>query len=153
MGYEQVRTLLEHVETHHRRSAEGFRRLARRRTGERMAMLLSYLAQHESELTAAVQAYREEAPERVLDTWVATTGAVAALAEDLDTMTAAAGAVTEDDLLQVAMERDERVQSVYEEMTNRDAPAWVSDAFVALLEMERRHEQQLAMQAGRFADL
>lgn len=152
MAYQQVRTILQHVEDFHHRSAEEFRRLARRCPGERTAMLLSYLARHERSLAETIGDYLAEAPDRVLSTWVTTDVETAALA-NTGRARITSPVPTEDDVLEAALERDERVQNVYEDLAYRDSPAWVSEAFLTLLDMEKQHERQIARQAGRMADL
>lgn len=153
MAYQQVSTLLDHVESFHHEAAELYARLAADCGNARTVMLLEYLGSHERLIERTIVESRANLPDRVLKTWVTTTEATARLTDAIEEAAFPSHNVTPSDVLELAMKLDGQVIAVYEELVDRDAPRWVTEVFRNLLDMEQHQEKLMVTQASRGADL
>ncbi len=153
MAYLQVDTLLDEVESFHHKAAQLFARLSEGCDCPRAVMLLEYLAEHQRSIESAIAQSRPEIPARVLKTWITTTQKTSRVADSVGEVVIASQGLTADDVIEMAMKLDGRVIDVYQELVNRNAPAWVTELFQNLLDMERQQEKQMVTQAERGADL
>jgi hypothetical protein len=69
MRFEQTRDVLEHARTFYQRVSELYEKLEGHADQQRVKMLLDYLGDKASELSAALEEFAGETPEGVLDTW------------------------------------------------------------------------------------
>lgn len=153
MAYLQVDTLLDEAESFHRKAAQLYTRLSEDCDCPRAVMLLNYLAEHQRSIEDTIAQSRPDIPARVLKTWITTTRETSHLADSVGEVAIASHGLSADDVLEMAMKLDGRVIDVYQELVDRDAPAWVTELFQNLLDMERQQEKQMVTQAGRGADL
>lgn len=153
MAYQQVNTVLTHVETFHHEAAEFYDRLAADCGAPRTVMLLEYLGKHERLLEKAIVETRSNLSDRVSKTWITTTDATVRLTEAIEEAPIPSHNLTTDDVLELGMKLNERVISVYEELVDRDAPTWVTEVFQNLLEMEQQQERHMVTQASRGVEL
>ena len=61
--------------------------------------------------------------------------------------------MTVDDVLDLALQTDDRAISVYEEVLQRGTPDSVTETFENLLDMEKNQEKRMVLQTARGDDL
>ncbi len=153
MANEQVKDVLDSTRAVHERAQIYFEHLAERSAQPRAKLLLDYLSNHEQQLAHAISAFEAEADEATLRTWVNSTSAVTHLVETLNWDEVNKQSASCDDLTALALDIDNRVIEVYEDLAGRAEPAWLQEVFRSLLQMEQQEEKQMAIQSLRGMDL
>lgn len=70
MAYTQLRDIIQHVTSYHRKLEEAYESLADDAEDERARLLLDSLEEYEDELKRVLSRYRDEQHEGLLDTWI-----------------------------------------------------------------------------------
>lgn len=69
-SYKQVRDVLQHVRTFHRRLREYYEDASEQTSNERIELLLEFLSDHEKDLERGLSRYEPQAAEGILNTWM-----------------------------------------------------------------------------------
>ena len=151
MQFRQVREILEWIQAIHEHLAQRYTELADQSTGERITLLLQYLADHESALQNAVQAYETDAADAVLNTWLDQTpklelpASFAQLKIDLQQANVM-------DIVQLAVKSHDYLIGIYRELSSLTAAETVREAFANLLELEHHEAMLTVRDAQRLED-
>ncbi|MFT4938105.1 MAG: hypothetical protein ACI88A_001128 [Paraglaciecola sp.] len=113
-NFSQVHELLLHNQQLHARVAQFYQKLSSEATSERVKMFLNTLVKHESELSASLHTYIDDAPAKILTTYFQFDQEHSV--EDLFVTEFAPGQITCDDVEMIANRLDDYFCHLYEEM-------------------------------------
>lgn len=151
MRFEQTRDVLEHVQAYHDQASRLYREFKEQASNQRVAMLLDYMARHESNLAHSIEAFKKRSAKAVLDSWFKYTHD-----EDILLPIRAVNRksdLTFDAVLDLAMKLDEKLLELYQEMAERARSNEVKDIFNNLLLREMEEKQKLMHAALGLMDL
>jgi rubrerythrin len=151
MAYEQVGTVLEHACKFHEHVSLLYSRLAGQVNSERAKLLLQSMREHEARQAKALNEFLEEAPQKVLQTWLTSSADSKVLLRKLEPHLDSDANV--DELIQLGTELSDDLIKFYEELAARGEPASVREFFQNFLEEERQEERQFVKQALRCQDI
>lgn len=151
MRFKTVADVLHWVEGFHRQvQAELTGKWAE--TGdERIRMLLAYLADHEQRLTAALEAYEEDAPATILFTWYR--NADCPLAMDHDALSEAVSDMDIDEVLACVVRCHNSLIELYETLRDRAEVPSVAEIFASLAAMEASELRRSVRDTNLLKDL
>ncbi len=151
MQFRQVREILEWIQVVHENLAQRYTELADQSTRERITLLLQYLADHESALQNAVQAYEADAADALLNTWLDQAPELklpASLAElKIDLQQAEVM-----DIVQLTAKTHDYLIGIYRELSGLTAAESVREVFANLLELEHHEAMLTVRDAQRLED-
>lgn len=153
MANEQVKQVLQSTQQLHERARSYFAHLAHQSKQPRVKLLLDYLAGHEAHLAETIRGYKQDAAQKVLDTWVSSVDPVTHLADEFDWDIASRTDCSFDELVEFGLGVDNRIVDVYRELARRAEPPWLQDIFQSLYDLEVQEEKQMAKQTLRGMDL
>jgi hypothetical protein len=151
MSVEQTRHIIDHTRAFHRMASKYYHRLAESTQRDRVKLLLDYMSEHELRLAHGLAEYEESAPEKILNTWLQSSGTTDAVTLVTDTETVAEMSV--DEIVELGIKLSDCVLDVYHDLSIRAEPESVRQVFANLLNMEEKSLQQFVRDAGRLADL
>lgn len=151
MQFRQVREILEWIQTIHERLAQRYSRLADQSTNERVTLMLEYLADHETALQNALEAYETDAADGLLNTWFDQAPELefpASLTElkinlqDASVM----------DIVKIAISSHDFLMGIYRELSDLTDAETVREIFSNLLELEQHEAMNTVRDAQRLQD-
>lgn len=151
MRFEQTRDVLNHVGAFHREAGLLFRQLMEHSSNARVRMLLDYMARHEFNQEKNIAAFSNDSPERVLSCWFKYTHD-----EDIFAPLREVNPESDllfDDVLDLAVDLDAKLQELYQEMVERSSSNDVRDLFRSLLQRELKEKQVLIRSAMGLLDI
>ncbi len=151
MRFRQVREILEWNQTIHEQLAQRYAELAQQSSDERVTLMLRYLADHETALQNAVQAYETDAADALLETWFDQAPALelpASLAELKINLQQASVM----DIVKIAINTHEFLMAIYRELHDLSDVATAREVFANLLELEQHEAMRTVRDAQRLED-
>jgi hypothetical protein len=138
------------VQDFHEQLAEFYGRLSESSDKERVRMLLEYMSRHEKNFKHAMVEYDEEAANRLLNTWIQYAPDLGVLsvpeAEKLENH------MTVDDVVDIAMELDDRLVQFYSEATRLVDSTELKDLFGKLKQQEEADKAEIKKNASYIKD-
>ena len=151
MRFETVKDVLDHAQELHEGLAAYYRRLAGDARGERVRLLLDYLARHEANMAQALGRYGDETAAKIRDTWFRNAPDDAVLA-CIPPAGPVAG-MTLDEIVGVAIQLDDCITDLYLAAARNAELPEAREAFRNLVDAERQEKQRMVRQALGLADL
>jgi rubrerythrin len=153
MAFETIKDVLDHVREFHHQLSTFYRNLIDKTDMERVRMLLDYLSQHEEHLEESMARYESEVSERILKSWFQypppkeIPGICKTLAVDevVD--------LSVDGVIKLALELDDCLIDLYNEMIRGSKSEEVREVFQSLLDMEKQEELELVRDSLELKDL
>jgi rubrerythrin len=143
--YKRVGDVLSMVRRFHNQLAEFYTRLYETSDKERVRMLLDYMSRHEKNFEQAIEEYNEQTSHKLLNTWIQYTPdrGVLSIPEVKDFEKDA----TLDDVIEIAMELDDRLVHFYSEAARLVDSYELKDLFNKLKEQEEEEKSEIKKNA------
>lgn len=151
MRFQQVREILEWNQAIHEHLAQRYSELADQSGRERVTLMLQYLADHETALQNAVQAYETDAADALLDTWFEHAPELE-LPPSLAELKINLQKASVMDIVKIAVNTHEYLMSIYRELHDQTDIATAREMFANLLEMEQHDAMRTVRDAQRLED-
>ena len=148
---QQLSKLLEFIATSRLDMKQLYSRLHRNADSTRVKMMLEYLQQHQQHVHDSIENYIDEAPTRMLDTWYKDI-----TFEDFKKRcneSALAANMTEDDVLELHLDLENRLIGLIEKTANSTAVTEIKEALMDLVRVERTQQKRLVHSALRMDDI
>lgn len=145
MRFAQVRSMLDQVREFHGQLAEYYGQLSDKSAQERLKLLLDHMSSHERNLQTSLSEYEEDAPRKVMDTYVDCIYCDEILATCEQTPIAPEMSV--DGVIRVAMDVDNCLLRFYREVAESADSETVREVFRNLIDGEEAELRKLAMDA------
>lgn len=145
MRYKTVQDILDQAAAFHQRVAALADEAAMAQDRQRLGMLLDYLSDHQSQLKAAIEAFRDEGSQRVMETWFDRAPEI-----EVDELGQAelASMKDVDSLIKRVVDFHDQVIELYANLRDQAAIEEVEAVFADLAELER-HEKMALIQGAR----
>lgn len=151
MRIQQLRELIEFIAKCRLDMAQLYHRLHTQADSSRVKLMLEYFEQHQKHIAETLEDYIDDAPNKILDTWYKDI-----VFEDFgkrcrDTMLAAN--MTEDDVLNLHLDLENRLIALLEKTAGSSASAEVKGALEDLVRVEKIQQQRLVHSTIRMDDI
>ena len=150
MPVSTTRNLLDAVKQFHEKVALYCEKNARINKDERVRMLLDYISRHENHLAEALEAYEDQAREKVLNTWFRNVPEKLADVPGEPPLNPDSSA---DEVIAWALKMDNTIIELYQSMGAEAEIADVKKVVNALLDMENREKLKMVRSALRIDDI
>ena len=145
MRLTQVRNTLDQVREFHGQLANYYTQLSDEAAQQRLKLLLDHLASHETHLQESMAAYEQDAPKKVMDTYVDCIYCDEILATCEQTPITPEMSI--EGVIQVAMDVDTCLLRFYREVAESADSVTVREVFGNLIDAEEAELRQLALDA------
>lgn len=151
MRFKTIDEVLEWVVVFHRSLEQRYRAMAAGPVRERVKLLLDYLADHERALAGQLEAYRDQAPPRVLQTWH---GRLAdpVFPASLEELTGHLSEVETPTVLHTALQLHDQLIDLYHYLAETAQQESTMELFDNLLALEEHEKLRLVRDATRLED-
>lgn len=151
MRYETVKEVLDHARELHEGLAGYYRRLGGEAQGEKVRMLLDYLARHETAMAQSLGRYSRETAANIRDAWFRN-------APDEDILACIPPArpverMTLGEIIDLSIQLDDCIIDLYRRAAQAAELPEAREAFRSLLEGERQEKKRMVRQALGLNDL
>jgi rubrerythrin len=151
MPYGQAKEIIDSARAFHQRASEFYQQLANKAEGERVKMLLDYLARHEAHLDRALADYSDAVKSRALNAWHQY-AQDQCLLQPFDVSQYSKN-MTVDDVMTIGLNMDSCLIASYKGMAENAATAECREIFESLLQMEEQKKHKLARIALEINDM
>lgn len=150
MRFEKASEVIDHATDFHHKLSNLYQNLAADKTGK-PRMLLDYLVQHELESSANLNAYKENAPLDILETWFQYTNDEALL--QIPTQEETGKVESLEDIIKLAMSFSEELVGLYTNIAGQADLLPLKEVFLNLADMQKQDQRQFSMNVDRLMDL
>jgi hypothetical protein len=150
MRYKTVQDILDQASALHQRVAALADEAAVEQDRQRLALVLDYLADHQTRLQSAIDAFKDEAGDRVLTTWFDRAPEV-----ELPDLDEASLATLEDvdDLIDRVVGFHDRIIELYANLRDQARIEAVEAIFADLAELEQHEKMELIQGSRQLQDV
>lgn len=153
MSFETTKDVLKHARDFHHHLSEYYSQLSEKSDRERVKMLLNYLSRHEKHLAESLSQYEEGVSKKILNTWFQFPTPQGMLHTCRTMAVKEQQELSVDGIVELALQLDECLVQLYQEMIKSSEVDVVKDVFQNLLEMEKHEEVELVRNAFRLKGL
>lgn len=153
MAFETTKDVLEHAREFHGQLSDYYAQLSEKAERERVKMLLDYLSRHEKHLEKSLEAFEQDVSEGILKTWFQFPPPKATLATCQALVLEKERDISIDGVIDLALQMDECLVQLYQEMIKSSESEQVREVFKNLLAMEKHEEVELVRNAFRLKGL
>ena len=143
--------VLDHALTFHHRLTEFYQRLAEHQQSPRVQLLLDYFTRHQASLEEMIEAYRRQAPPRILEAWFHCDEEDCHL--DCLEATDLSRQMSVDEVIQLGAQVNGCMEKNYRRILAGDEPEEVKDFIRDLLTMEVGEQKKLVRNSQQIVDL
>lgn len=150
MRFERAVDAINHVCIFHNLLSECYQKMSNMSNSEKGKLLLDYMAENEKTLVKRLSDYKEQAPEKILNTWFQ-------YANDEDILTPPEftnyGPIkAPEDVVEFAMKYSDKLIEFYSEMSNYCDNVALQEVFDNLSDMQNQEKNKLSMNIDRLMD-
>lgn len=152
MAIETLRDVLSWTETFHKQLSECLSQEAATSADERAKMILSYLADHEAQLTKVIEGFEQNGKESVLNTWcyeyvqkypITRRSHANAPFSELDAV----------QIMDVVIDQHQQVIELYRYLASRAETTSTKEMLSALSSMEEHEIKRMVQSSNRLSDM
>lgn len=152
MTFERARHVLHHIREVHATAAVLYHRTKERTTSARLRMLLDYLATHEQRFEKGLERFERIIPPGAMHAFFQYSPDAEHPPSSLSELSQANN-ITQDDILEAALELDRWIENLYRQMAENAPTATLREAFRGLQEQQEAEQRLLVTQVHLMDDL
>lgn len=150
MRFKQLKDVLDYLINAHQQMGEYYTQLSDTVLQQRVKLILDYLAEHENHISNELLQYEKDAPYGVLNAWFQD------IQDDpllLKLEQPPAPDLSEEQVMRIALELDDRLISLYEQLASHCKSSAARDALENLLDQEKQRKKRFVLSMLRMHDL
>lgn len=152
MAIETLRDVLSWTETFHKQLSQCLSQEAETSTDERAQMVLSYLADHEAQLTKVIEGFEQNGKESVLDTWCYDYVEKYPITRRVYD-NAPFSELNAEQVMDVVIDQHQQVIELYRYLASRAETTSSKEMLSALSSMEEHEIKRMVQSSNRFSDM